>query len=186
MVTRPAGAKHGRRDGSAMFLPLIGPRRGTSAARARQVGIPSLRLPGPAPVCRWRRFAGRSAELKQVRRWLAGLLPAGPACDDVMSIAVELATNAVRHTASGRGGHFLVEVNSCDHPGVLRISVTDGGAPQGPRWPTGPCPVEESGRGMYLVCALASRTGESGDARSRQVWAEVPWAGGGLDVSGSG
>ena len=29
--------------------------------------------------------------------------------------------------------------------------------------------------GLYLVCALAARTGESGDAYGRTVWAEVPW-----------
>lgn len=138
--------------------------------------VPRLPALEAAPVCRWRRFDGRSAELRQVRRWLAELLPASPARDDVVSIAVELATNAVRHTATGQGGHFTVEVNSRDHPGVLRITVTDGGAPEGPHWPTGPCPVRCSGMGLYLVRALAARTGECGDARSRQVWAEVPWA----------
>ena len=124
---------------------------------------------------RHRSFPGNSAELRNVRRWLIGLLPTGPACEDVVSIAVELAANAVRHTATGRGGRFTVELSWRDQSGKVRISVTDDGAPDGPRWPTGPCPLGESGLGLYLVCAMASRTGEYGDSRSRQVWAEVLW-----------
>ncbi|SRR5712691_116924 len=133
------------------------------------------RLPGPGPTLRLHRsFPGQNSELRYVRRWLAGLLPACPAREDVLSIAVELATNAVRHTASGRGGRFTVEVSWRDHTGTVRISVADDGAPHGPRWPDGPCPAGESGMGLYLVCALASRTGECGDACGRKVWAEVP------------
>jgi anti-sigma regulatory factor (Ser/Thr protein kinase) len=141
-----------------------------------RVGTMPPQLPASVPTRRWHRsFAGRSAELRHVRRWLAELLPAGTVREDVVAIATELATNAVRHTASGRGGGFTVEVSCRDHARVLRISVTDDGAPQGPRWPAGPCPVGESGIGLYLVCALASSTGEHTDARGRQVWAEVPW-----------
>lgn len=140
------------------------------------VGTPPPRLRALVPALRWHQsFPGRSAELSHVRRWLAGLLPACLAREDVMSIAVELATNAVRHTATGRGGRFTVEVSWRDRPGAVRISVADDGAPDGPRWPAGPCPVRESGMGLYLVRALASRAGECGDARGRQVWAEVPW-----------
>jgi serine/threonine-protein kinase RsbW len=133
----------------------------------------TAQLPAPGRVLRWdRSFPGRSAELRNVRRWLTGLLPAGPARDDAISIAVELATNAVRHTDSGHGGRFTVEVSWGDR--VLRICVADDGAPTGPRWPAGPCPANESGMGLYLVCALAARTGECGDAHGRRVWAEVP------------
>lgn len=133
-------------------------------------------LPASVHTRRWQRsFPGQSAELRHVRRWLTGLLPAGTVREDVVAIAIEFATNAVRHTASGRGGRFTVTVCWRDHPSVLRISVTDDGAPQGPRWPAGPCRVGESGIGLYLVCALASSTGERTDARGRQVWAEVPW-----------
>ena len=133
------------------------------------------RLPAPGPVLRWdRSFPGRGAELRNVRRWLTGLLPAGPVREDAMSIAVELATNAVRHTGSGHGGRFTVEVSWDERTGVVRICVADDGAPQGPRWPAGQCPASESGMGLYLVCALAARTGECGDACGRKVWAEVP------------
>ncbi|HET7014930.1 MAG TPA: ATP-binding protein [Streptosporangiaceae bacterium] len=140
------------------------------------------RLPGPGSVLRWcRSFPGRSAEMRHLRCWLAELLPAGPVREDMQSIAVELATNAVRHTATGSGGQFTVQVSWCGQPGTVRISVADDGAPHGPRWPDGPCPAAESGMGLYLVCALASRTGECGDACGRQVWAEMAVPAGPLD-----
>ena len=139
------------------------------------------RLPWSGSTFRWRRsFPGQSAELR-LRAPLAGraccLLV--PAREDVLSIAVELATNAVRHTATGlgravhRGGELARLLRA-----PCGFRVADDGAPHGPRWPNGPCPAGESGMGLYLVCALASRTGECGDACGRQVWAEVPWQAG--------
>jgi anti-sigma regulatory factor (Ser/Thr protein kinase) len=81
---------------------------------------------------RWRRvFAGREAELSQLRRWLGGLLPAAPARDDVVIVAVELATNALKHTASGRGGWFAVGVTR--YGPVVRVAVADGGASSEPQ-----------------------------------------------------
>ena len=51
---------------------------------------------------RWQRlFRGQETELRQLRRWLAGLLPDSCARDDLISVAVELGTNAIQHTASG-------------------------------------------------------------------------------------
>jgi serine/threonine-protein kinase RsbW len=62
-----------------------------------------------------------------MRRWLASLLPECPAREDVVCVATELGTNAVRHTASGRGAWFAVEVTW--HRSVVRVAVADGGAP---------------------------------------------------------
>src|ERR1700759_4115428 len=77
---------------------------------------------------RWQRlFRGQESELRQLRYWLTGLLPDSPGRDDLISVAVELGTNAVQHTASGDGGWFTVEV-ACLGP-VIRVSVPDGGAP---------------------------------------------------------
>jgi len=158
-----------------MTLPAMRQGRCTVAADGPHVAVPEPRPCPPATAQRRRSFPGAAAELKHLRHWLAGLLPDIPARDDVVTIAVELATNAVRHSATGRGGFFAAEISWRRHPGVLRLAVTDGGAPQGPRWPTGACPLGEGGRGLYLVSALASRTGDYGDHRSRQVWAELPW-----------
>ena len=85
---------------------------------------------------RWQRlFRGQESELRQLRHWLTGLLPDSPGRDDLISVAVELGTNAVQHTASGVGGWFTVEIASL--PPVIRVSVTDEGAADGPRLTTG-------------------------------------------------
>jgi serine/threonine-protein kinase RsbW len=134
---------------------------------------------GPATAAggpRWRRvFPGRDDQVREVRHWLAGRLPGAPERDDVIVVAVELATNAIRHTASGRGGCVLVEVT---WPGrVVRVAVGDGGAPHGPRLVPGRAGLEERWRGLHLVRALAASAGVCGDHRGRVVWADVAWTG---------
>jgi len=121
----------------------------------------------------WRAFPGRDDQIREVRRWLAGLLPGVPERDDVVTVAVELATNAIRHSASGRGGVVAVEV-TWSGP-VMRVAVADGGAPHGPRLSPGTGGLAERGRGLHLVRALSVRTGVCGDHRGRLVWAEVGW-----------
>jgi hypothetical protein len=89
--------------------------------------------PGPD---RWQRlFRGQESELRQLRHWLTGLLPDSPGRDDLISVAVELGTNAVQHTASGDGGWFTVEIALLSP--VIRVSVTDEGAADGPRLTAG-------------------------------------------------
>lgn len=154
------------------------------------------RVRDPFPRSR-RVFAGRDDQVREVRRWLTGLLPGAPERDDVVVVAVELVTNAIRHTASGRGGLVMVEVTWCGP--VLRIAVADDGTPDGPRLAAGrACPAEvaggparlapaelapaglaECGRGLHLVRALAVSTGVCGDRRGRLVWADIGWTGAG-------
>ncbi len=121
-------------------------------------------------------FAGDEAQLRVLRRWLAALLPGCAARDDVVSVAVELATNAVRWTASGRGGWFTVEITWFAE--TVRVAVTDGGAPTDPHVIEDP--LGEHGRGLLLVRALYTRIGVCGDYRGRLVWADVPWTGDGV------
>lgn len=126
----------------------------------------------PAPGLRWRRILpGEEREIGQLRRWLARLLPDCPARDDVISVATELSANAVRHTASGQGGCFGIEV-TC-HGTVIRVAVADRGAPTEPRLIDDP--MEEYGRGLMLVHGLSVRTGVRGGERGRLVWADIPW-----------
>jgi serine/threonine-protein kinase RsbW len=89
----------------------------------------------------------------------------------VACVATELATNAVVHTASGRGGWFAVEITW--HRAVVRVAVADCGAPGGPRMIDDP--AGEHGRGLLVVRSLSVRTGVCGDHRGRLVWADVPW-----------
>ena len=135
-----------------------------------------MTVSAPGSQLRWRRvFPGHEAQLHELRGWLAGLLPACSARDDVMAVATELAANAIAHTASGRGGFFAVEV-SWDG-GMVRVAVADGGGPTCPRFGAQPDPLSEGGRGLLIVEALAERTGICGDNRSRLVWADVLWHG---------
>src|ERR1700691_930218 len=86
---------------------------------------------GPSAL-RWRRaFPGDDAQISVLRRWLECLLPPCPARDDLMNVAVELGTNAVRHTASGIGGQFVVEVTWWMQ--MTRVAVYDDGSPKSPR-----------------------------------------------------
>jgi anti-sigma regulatory factor (Ser/Thr protein kinase) len=118
-----------------------------------------------------REFSGHVRELPPLRQWLASVLPACPACEDLILVASELAANAIRHTASGRGGRFGVEIIASES--AVRISVRDSGAPTGLR-PGGDL-LAESGRGLLVVGALAERTGVSGDRHGRLVWADIRW-----------
>ena len=120
----------------------------------------------------WRRiFPGEERQLGMVRRWLATLLPECPARDDVTVVVTELATNAVQHTASGRGGWFAVDVALSQR--VVRVCVSDRGAREGPRIVADP--ADEHGRGLLVVRGLSERIGVSGDHRGRQVWADIQW-----------
>jgi serine/threonine-protein kinase RsbW len=135
-----------------------------------------------APELRWRRvFTGEGSQLGVLRRWLESLLPDCPARDDVAIVATELGTNAVRHTASGRGGWFAVEITW--HRSVVRVAVADCGAPAGPRVVEDPAGVD--GRGLVVVRGLSVRTGVCGDHRGRLVWADVAWGDAGAAESAS-
>jgi anti-sigma regulatory factor (Ser/Thr protein kinase) len=131
-------------------------------------GGPSAPLPGT----RWRRaFPGEERQLSVVRRWLESLLPECPARDDVACVATELGTNAVCHTASGRGGQFVLEI-TWQGPSV-RVAVEDSGAAGTPQAIDDP--AGEQGRGLLVVQGLSERFGVSGDHRGRTVWAEISW-----------
>jgi hypothetical protein len=91
----------------------------------------------------------------------------------VTLVATELASNAICHTASGRGGCFTVEITWWQS--VVRVGVTDRGGPAQPRVVEDP--PDEHGRGLLLVSLLSLRTGMCGDQRGRLVWADVRWDG---------
>jgi hypothetical protein len=121
----------------------------------------------------WRRtFPGDERQLSVLRQWLASLLPEGPARDDLASVATELGANALRHTSSGRGGWFAVQISW--HGQLVRIAVEDCGGPGEPRVIDDP--AAEHGRGLLVVHGLSLRTGVCGDHRGRVVWADISWA----------
>ena len=126
-------------------------------------------------------YRGDEAQIRELRRWLTELLPECAARDDVITVAAELATNAVKHTATGRDGSFGVEVSWRDS--AVRVVIADQGAPGGPRLIDDP--MGEHGRGLHVVRGLSARTGVAGDWRGRLVWAEVPWPAGTPSSAGS-
>ena len=143
-----------------------------SPADPRQSRSVHERADSSDPVFRFRQvFRGDTAQIRELRRWLEALLPERPARDDVITVAAELATNAVKHTRTGRGGWFAVEVSR--HGDAVRVAVTDQGASHEPRLIDDP--MAESGRGLLVVHHLSARTGIAGDERGRLVWADVLW-----------
>ncbi|MBZ4016574.1 ATP-binding protein [Streptomyces purpurogeneiscleroticus] len=68
--------------------------------------------------------------------------------DSAELVIDELAANAAEH------GHRDMTVHLSLHAGDLRISVTDSGAPAGPRPPRDTDP-DEHGRGLAIVALLA-------------------------------
>lgn len=136
-----------------------------------------------ASALRWRQvFDGDEAQVREVRRWLTRLLPECPSRDDVVLVASELCSNAIAHTASGRGGVFAVEVAWQD--ATVRVTVADGGAPSQPRLINDP--TADGGRGLLIVQGLCSRTGVCGDHRGRLMWGEVLWTGPSAPSAGEG
>lgn len=125
-----------------------------------------------AGVVPWLRlFPGDGRQLRVMRQWLTSLLPDDPARDDVATIATELGSNAIRHTASGQGGWFAVGITW--HQMLLRVAVADGGCPGEPGV-VGQSDGEH-GRGLMIVRGLSVRTGVLGDRQGRVVWADVRW-----------
>ncbi|MBE1536087.1 ATP-binding protein [Actinomadura algeriensis] len=95
--------------------------------------------------------------------------PAGELLDDMTLVVDEFAGNGIRHTASGRGGKIHIALWA--GRGVLRAEVSDEGA-AGRRPVLCEAPDGESGRGLHIVDALASRWGHRADGDGTVVWAE--------------
>ena len=76
-----------------------------------------------APVEFTRAYDGRADQIRDVRAFLAGILDGCPVTDEAVLIADELASNAVRHSNSGKpGGRFTVRVE-IHKPDYLWVEV---------------------------------------------------------------
>ena len=99
----------------------------------------------------------------QLERW--GLTDGDDDLADVAELLVsELATNALRHSA----GRFRLTLWAAH--GVLRCEVSDGGRREPRVCEAG---AAESGRGMFLVEALALRWGCHPEGPGKTVWFEL-------------
>jgi anti-sigma regulatory factor (Ser/Thr protein kinase) len=116
---------------------------------------------------------GRAESVPETRHRVEALLRAWnrppETVDAAMLLVTELVTNAVQHTDTA---DIICTVSL--HADALTLSVTDTGTVT----PTAPVPaqrdsLEESGRGLALVTALATDWGTRLTAGSREVWARL-------------
>ena len=129
-----------------------------------------------------RSFAGQPDQVAQARHFVQGALLGCPAAADAVLLTSELATNAVQHSATGRGGAFVVAI--CHAPGRVRVTVADGGSATHPAVAPAADELACSGRGLLLVDVLADRWGYASDldhpaadragGTSGAVWFELP------------
>ena len=110
-------------------------------------------------------FPGRADQVRVVRKGVGEYLAHCAACDDVVLIASELATNAIRHSLS-RFGHFTVRVERYDTH--VYPEVEDAGGPWVPRPQDG-----RSHHGLDIVAALARTWGITPLPGGCVVWAAV-------------
>jgi anti-sigma regulatory factor (Ser/Thr protein kinase) len=133
------------------------------------VAIPQ---PDVTPVMYWRRtFPGRPDQARAVRAFVAALFPGCPRLDDMLLAVDELVVNALRHTKSGQGGSFLVEVQRAVD--LVAVSVADEGGPSEPV-ATDADQLAESGRGLRTISLVADSWGWHGNDRGRTVSAVFP------------
>jgi anti-sigma regulatory factor (Ser/Thr protein kinase) len=133
--------------------------------------------PDSAPLS-WRRVFPSVPRMVPVARRSAGkeLSAWGVAPDDaadVVLVVSELVTNAVRH---GRVRGRLVELRmTCDDEKAVTVEVSDAGDRYPPvaQEPSPQGRLEESGRGLTLVAALATEWGVRGRTVGKTVWARV-------------
>lgn len=85
--------------------------------------------------------------------------------DDLSLVVTELVANAVRHAGT------QMEIRLINLDCGIRLEVQDQSTrPLRPRPST---VVDEGGRGLMLVDALATRYGVEGEAKGKRVWVEM-------------
>ena len=121
------------------------------------------KLPGdPSAVPAARRFAGQAA---------ADYGADADAIDTTKLLVTEVATNAVLHA------HSPIRLTvSSEPPDGVRIEVRDDD-PTPPPLPCAPEPDATSGRGLWLVSAMARRWGVNRNRKGKTVWFEVDGTG---------
>lgn len=119
---------------------------------------------------------GEERSVASGRRFVREVLGCGhPALDKVTLSVSELATNAIKHTPSGRGGEIAISVTVAGP--MIRVEVTNAGATMSARLRARTDVTAEEGRGILIVETLADAWGVIQRAGRTTVWAEF-WAGG--------
>ncbi len=135
-------------------------------------------LAWPVTTPKRRVFPGRPDQVAHARRFVARVLDGCPVADDALLCASELASNAIRHTRTGRGGKFQVLV--WRGQAAACVAVLDDGSDSTPTLAAGPPGrLAESGHGLLAVQALAARWGHhtyrDGSTCGTAVWFRLDW-----------
>lgn len=118
-------------------------------------------------------FDGVPERLADVRERVRQIVGDVDGVDDVVLVASELATNAIRHSASGEpGGSYELQVVALSDAWHVRIG--DQGPRRSPN-PTDKLDADEAGRGMAVVAGLARSWAVIGNSAGRTVWAEIQY-----------
>jgi len=110
---------------------------------------------------------------KTVRQALQALPELDPVREDVLLVASELVSNAVRHSACPEGE--LLTVSACCLEQRMRIAVLDPGL-SGQQAEVLERPPQSGGLGLRVVQELSERWGAERRQEGYRVWAEVPLA----------
>jgi len=121
---------------------------------------------------RRRVFPGSDDQVGRARLFVGQVLGGCPVSDEAVLLTSELVTNAITHTASGRGGKVMVAAYRDDTR--VRVEVRDDGSAEipvvRPHDEAGDC-----GYGLGLVELMAHRWGHRGGRRGRVVWFMLEW-----------
>jgi len=150
-------------DGSGMAYCRVGAEN--EQCQATPVASVGWRGPG------WRAFDARPCYGKEVRDWITGVVarhgcPADPG--DAALVVSELFANALMHGPAG--GRVLV--GYCLWPGGARIVVCDAGGATSPGL-RDPGVLEEGGRGLQVVDAVAAAWGSFRAGHALAVWCDL-------------
>lgn len=109
----------------------------------------------------------RHLAVQQLDGW--GVPYGGHLSDSAELIVAELTANAVTHArVQGRDFELCLTLS----PMTLRIEVSDARGDREPS-PRPPAPDSETGRGLLLVDALATKWGTADRVVGKTVWAEL-------------
>ncbi|MGH3242472.1 MAG: ATP-binding protein [Spirillospora sp.] len=115
---------------------------------------------------------GVEESARHVRVFARDVLREGhPSLADVQTCVNEAFTNAIEHTASGRGGRVTVMFSVVGDDVVAEV-VDDGAA--GDRPVMRDDPLDEDGRGLRMIDALSLAWGVREDGERSTVWMRFP------------
>jgi serine/threonine-protein kinase RsbW len=132
------------------------------------------------PVMSMHTIPGQAEQVVRSREFVRVVLGEDhPAGETAVLLTSEIVTNSVLHSASARAGGTVtiavVEIpgEAGDGTGLVRVEVTDDGAPNLPVMRT-TSEADESGHGLHLVDALAAHWGcRRDDSGTTTTWFEL-------------